>query len=277
MLTDSGPSQALSDQDSDCWPQLLIEWTSWATAEGTAAARLLPVLSAAEQEGRLGRWFIVRKHPHWRLRYAGDTSMRPELVQLLQAGHNSGDVSWWGHGLYEPEVRAFGGPAAMRTAHALFHHDSHHVLTYLARHNTNPPPRELGRRELSVLLTSTLLRGADQDWYEQGDVWHRIAVHRRTSTNAHCPVADRQRTRMRRLMTVDATRADGVAEAVHDWLHAFITAGRELADHARQGRLERGLRAILAQHTLFAFNRLGLPTHEQLALAEQATDVVMND
>lgn len=269
------PDGAMSKQNSECWPQLLVEWSSWSAAEHTAADHLLPALAAAEREERLDRWFFVRKHPHWRLRYLDSISMRTELARLLNELHSSGDVTWWGRSFYEPEVLAFGGPAAMRTAHALFHHDSHYLLAYLARQNTIDPLREIGRRELGVLLTSTLLRAAGQDWYEQGDVWHRVALHRQAKRP---PGGDRrQRAHMHRLMTADAARADGPLADLNDWLHAFTTAGRQLADHARYGRLERGLRAILAHHTMFVFNRLGLPAHEQLALAELATDVVMND
>ena len=268
------PHRTVSNQDSECWPQLLIEWNSRTAAEHTAADHLLPALATANREERLDRWFFVRKHPHWRLRYLGSISMRTELAQLLNELHSSGDVDWWAHSFYEPEVLAFGGPAAMRTAHALFHHDSHYLLAYVARQNTIDPLRELGRRELGVLLISTLLRAAGQDWYEQGDVWHHVAVHRQA---ARSPGGERQRARMHRLMTADAARTDGPLAILQDWIHAFTTAGRELADHARYGRLERGLRAILAHHTMFVFNRLGLSAHEQLALAELATEVVMNE
>lgn len=270
------PDESMSNQDSECWPQLLIEWTSWPTAEHTAAERLLPVLAAAAREGRLDQWFFVRKHPHWRLRYLGDTSTHTQLGRLMVELHSHGDVAWWAHGLYEPETLAFGGPDAMPTAHELFHHDSHHFLAYLARQNTPAPSRELGRRELGVLLTSTLIRAANLDWYEQGDVWHRITTHRPT-TRTHHSGDDQRRKRVHRLMTVDAARGDGPLEVLHDWLHAFTAAGRDLADQALHGRLERGLRAILAHHAMFMFNRLGLPTHEQNTLAELATEVIMND
>lgn len=276
MPSDFNAPGIMSDEDSECWPQLLIEWTSWAAAERTAAERLLPVLATAEREERLDRWFFVRKHPHWRLRYLGDTSTRTELVHRLEELRSSGDVSWWAHGLYEPETLAFGGPAAMRTAHALFHRDSDHALAYLSRQHTTTPPRELGRRELAVLLTSTLLRAAGLDWYEQGDVWDRISKQRQNTAASSRGYA-RQRVRLHRLMTVDPTRSGGPMEALHPWFHAFAVAGDELADHALHGRLERGIRGILAHHALFVFNRIGLPAHEQNTLAELATDVVMND
>ena len=59
-----------------------------------------------------------------------------------------GVVQHWWETIYEPEERAFGGPAGMDVAHQLFHADSHGALTYLAE------PRAAGRRELSIMLCS---------------------------------------------------------------------------------------------------------------------------
>ena len=60
----------------------------------------------------------------------------------------------------------------MGVAHALFHADSHHLLRHLAE------ARQDHRRELGLLLGTAHQRGAGQDWFEQGDMWAQVAVHR---------------------------------------------------------------------------------------------------
>lgn len=85
-----------------------------------------------------------------------------ELDQLTAAGQISG---WW-PGIYEAETAAFGGSPGMEIAHDLFCADSRAIVTMLRSDETM-----LGRRELSLLLCATLMRAANLEWYEQGDVW----------------------------------------------------------------------------------------------------------
>ncbi|PRW63102.1 thiopeptide-type bacteriocin biosynthesis protein [Actinopolyspora mortivallis] len=284
MLPDSTTprERADFDGDHDCWPQLLIEWADWNNAEATAVRWLHPALTTAERDGRLGQWFFVRKHPHWRLRYLGDTTARTYLAQTLEKLTDTGEVTRWVDGIYEPETLAFGGATAMTTAHRLFHDDSRNILDYLVRQRTTESPREPGRRELGVMLISAFLRGAELDWYEQGDVWNRIAQLRGTNNDAPShplPITRQQRQNMQRLMTADAARLakSGPLEPIRDWLDAFAVAGNVLHEYAQHGQLERGLRAVLAHHAVFTWNRLGLSAQEQRTLSERATTVVMNN
>lgn len=60
----------------------------------------------------------------------------------------------------------------MTCAHELFHADSRAILAL--HHHTNP----LGRRELSVLLCTVLMRAASLEWYEMGDTWHQVTAER---------------------------------------------------------------------------------------------------
>ncbi|MFJ1756468.1 methyltransferase, FxLD system [Kitasatospora sp. NPDC088134] len=59
-------------------------------------------------------------------------------------------------------------------------------------------------------------------------------------------------------------------------MDAFEHAGQDLARLAREGRLHRGLRAVLAHHLLFHANRAGLPVDHQAALAARALDAVFH-
>jgi protein-L-isoaspartate(D-aspartate) O-methyltransferase len=83
-------------------------------------------------------------------------------------------------------------------------------------------------------------------------------------------------------MTVDvsptSTLVDGgPLDAIADWIRAFEQAGRQLAELARRGLLERGLRAVLAHHVIFHWNRLGLPFADQSTLSTLARKVVMGN
>jgi protein-L-isoaspartate(D-aspartate) O-methyltransferase len=66
----------------------------------------------------------------------------------------------------------------MDIAHALFHQDSQHLLARAAQIESSPA---LGRSEATVLLYSAMLRAAGLDWFEQGDVWAKIATLRPAS------------------------------------------------------------------------------------------------
>ncbi|WP_433234829.1 methyltransferase, FxLD system [Actinomadura nitritigenes] len=258
------------------WPQYIIDFADWRQAEEIAATALRPALVDAERAGAIRRWFFVRKAPHWRLRcQAGANDARHHLADVLDDLKSDGRLIGWAVGIYEPETRAFGGGTAMEVAHQIFHHDSRYILEYLARRRTGT--HGLRARELGILLGTVMMRGANQDWYEQGDVWARVAHHRRA--DRPCMAGDTD-TSARRLMTIDVSAEStlvhgGPLADIADWISAFERAGQQLAELARRGRLERGLRAVLAHHVIFHWNRLGLTYTEQNALATLTTEVVM--
>ncbi|MCF2531154.1 methyltransferase, FxLD system [Yinghuangia soli] len=267
----------------DEWPQYLVEFTDWNGAEATTAARLLPVLNAATAAGDITRWSFLRKHPHWRLRYhsphqtasAGSALLRQALDSLVTEGLATRCTP----SIHEPETTAFGGPEGIEVAHDLFHHDSGAVLAHGARQRAggaNSP--SLGRRELAVLLPSVLMRAARLDWYEQGDVWAKVA-HQRPGPDGPRTSA-RQRSSVQRLMTIDAGPSSalvtsGALTHLAAWVAAFDHAGSRLAELAGRGRLGRGLRAVIAHHVIFHWNRLGLPRADQHILSTLTKEAVM--
>ncbi|MFJ2247476.1 methyltransferase, FxLD system [Streptomyces sp. NPDC094461] len=259
----------------DEWLQRVIQFTDWAHAETVAVEHLLPLLTT--EDPGLTQWSFLRKFPAWRLRYrATDGDPAKRLDAALDELVAVGVLACWTPGIYEPEETAFGGPAAMEIASALFHQDSSHLLEQLAREQAPSGPG-LGRRELGVLLLSVAMRSAGLDWYEQGDVWARIAAERPGDEPQHL---DRHKAAAHRLMTVDVGLTGSIVVGgrlapVADWIAAFEWLGQQLADLNRQGRLERGLRAVLAHHGIFHWNRLGLPAEDQHALSTLAKEVVM--
>ena len=235
---------------------------------------MIPILLRADDTRLISAWFIVRKGTHWRLRYLPTRtgSAHTHITDCLTALHQAGHLTDVVEAVYEPEVHAFGGHRAMRIAHRLWHLDSRHLFT--------PPPRQprpARTRELSLLLCAEMLRAAGLDWYEQGDVWARAADHRDPADPDHIrhlldPI--------RRLLTVapaSLTHAGAPLAVATTWLDAFTTTGKALRRLNDDGHLHRGLRDVLTHHVIFAWNRRGIPDHEQAALASTARTVVFGD
>ncbi|EPD56527.1 methyltransferase, FxLD system [Streptomyces sp. HGB0020] len=254
----------------DRWQQHNITFVDREVARRTIAERLGPALIEAAANGQLTGWWFMNKQP-WPLRYLADKPS-PAIESLLSDLVGDGVAVSCLPSVYEPEVDAFGGPAAMDAAHELFHSDSHHLLTYL------PSPMHLGRRETAVLLASALMRGAGLDWFEQGDVWAKVAALR-PATNPPPPErAAELAPPMRKLMTADAHSLCHSGSPLHahkEWVTAFERAGATLADLSARGALTRGLRAVIAHHVIFHANRAGLLRDDQSALSHIAREVAM--
>ncbi|MBC7277092.1 thiopeptide-type bacteriocin biosynthesis protein [Nocardioides sp. NBC_00368] len=254
------------------WRQATITFGNPDTAVQIAMDHLAPILTEAETRGLITCWFYVRKGD-WRLRYlpTADTptdspTKRHMTTRLDQLVHD--DVLHRAvAGIYEPEVHAFGGPQAMDTAHQLWHHDSRHLLTRSAATATRD-------REVSIMLCATMMRAAGLDWYEQGDVWACVADHRDPPALA---LAESLQQPTHRLLTVDPadlTRKDAPLAGCHEQFDAYTHAGQALRELNQRGRLHRGLRATLAHHVIFAWNRRSIPGAYQAALATAAKTVV---
>jgi thiopeptide-type bacteriocin biosynthesis protein len=256
--------------DQTPWTQVNITYpgSDPRQRERHAIDHLARVLPAAEADGHLSSWWFIRKGP-WRVRYlltSGAIDKDP-VQPLLTNGQ--ADVVAWSHDVYEPEVHAFGGPASMDTAHTLFHHDCRHLLAFL-----NGSPHD--RRERSLILCTALMRSAGLDLNEQGDVWARVAEQR--AGVPHQPPAPDP--------NVWATFSSGVrhlllgtarAEAMMtDWIAAFEDAGMKLRAFREGGELTRGIRAVIAVHVIFHWNRIGLGAVTQATLARVASDAVFS-
>ncbi|MFJ8745313.1 thiopeptide-type bacteriocin biosynthesis protein [Embleya sp. NPDC127516] len=88
-------------------------------------------------------------------------------------------ITNWRETIYEPETYVFGGSEGTKAAHTLFHADSRGILDHLHSHDPATPAKQrIGRREVSILITSALFCSAWQEWSEQGDIWHRTTQER---------------------------------------------------------------------------------------------------
>lgn len=259
------------------WQQVTITFNDWDTAERTAAAHLGPTLVDAEAAELVDAWFFIRKAPCWRLRFlptTDDSAGRAATLihDQLNTLRHADRINRWAATIYEPETHAFGGPAAMDAAHRLFHADSRHVLAWLRDQTAGDR-----RRELSVLLCSILIRAAAQDWYEQGDIWARVAQHRSPPEISPERLPALQAD-LRRLLTADTAHVFGAGSLGKHaaWADTYRQAGAWLGEAARTGALRRGVRAVLAHHVIFAWNRLGLPHTTQSVLATLAAAVAFD-
>ncbi|MCO6004749.1 thiopeptide-type bacteriocin biosynthesis protein [Actinoallomurus purpureus] len=251
------------------WRQTNLTFGDWQIAEQAAVAFLGPRLTDAENAGHITAWWFVRKRATWRLRYLPTTGRQEQAAAVLdELTHDllaHGGLCDVATVIYEPETHAFGGPEAMQVTHVLFHADSRHLLNHLQRSS------KALRHELGLLLGGRLMRAAGQDWYEQGDIWAHVAAHRSTGDNS--PLAP-DPAAVRLFITA---RDDGEHSPLRNapaWATAFEQAGWQVAELAQRGTLTRGLRAILAHHVLFAWNRAGVAAHHQALLAATASEVV---
>ncbi|MCW2948943.1 MAG: hypothetical protein JWR24_5660 [Actinoallomurus sp.] len=251
------------------WRQVSLWCDDWQAAEQIAVSHLGPQLAGAERAEIISSWWFVRKAESWRVRYLpapGRYEQATTLVeQTMQDLAVGGAIRRWAATVYEPEIDAFGGPEGMDIAHDLFHVDSRHILGHLRQARTDH------RRELGLILGTALMRAAGLDWYEQGDVWAQVAAHRTTHQQ---PPSGTAAQSVHQLITARTHSAHSPLAAVPAWPGAFDRAGRCLAELAHQGGLTRGLRAVLAHHILFAWNRIGLPADVQATLAGTAAHSV---
>ena len=252
------------------WRQTTITFPDPHAAQQTASRHLAPILAKAEARHLITTWFYVRKDS-WRLRYLPATNatdadhyLTSELERLTHDRHIRAAVP----GIYETETHAFGGPEAMDTAHRLWHHDSRRLLA------RSTDQLSAHQRELSIMLSAAMMRAAGLDWYEQGDVWARVADHRDPPPPA---LIDAQQQSLQRLLTVDPaslTHEGTPLAAAGTWFEAHTAAGDALNRLNQTGRLRRGLRAVLAHHVIFAWNRRSIPGLHQAALAHLAKTII---
>ncbi|MGC0415201.1 thiopeptide-type bacteriocin biosynthesis protein [Embleya sp. AB8] len=263
--------------DTPDWLQVQLHFADWESARTTAATCLLPVLETATTPG--GTWWFIRKHPHWRVRLQlgaryDQARQHTRLAQALDGLTHEGNLRGWSTGHYEPETTAFGGPEAMAAAHTLFAADSQAILRPV-------PDLPLGPRELSMLCCGALLHGARLEPYEIGDVWAKVTHDRPLPPDTAPARLDTVIAAVRTILRTDPA-PDGNAfgnrrplAAARSQAQAFHACGEALARLARSGRLQRGLRSILAYHVIFHWNRAGLSTRQQILLAYAARHTIL--
>ena len=249
------------------WWQVYIRFTSWEEAERTFADHIAPLLRHAESDRVVTAWWFIRKHPSWRLRIHPGTPRRATFPPTWTFSSRPARSA---------ETMMFGDDPGMDIAHTLFCGDSRNIITIYGGHEAI-----LGRREMSVLLCSTLMRAAGLEWYEQADVWHRITQDRPLPGNIHHDNVNTLAAQLTPLLLAETTPdgpllgTNGPLAKTAEWFEVFRRAGDNLGTAAREGRLSRGLRDVISYQTIFHLNRLGVPTRHQCILAAAAKTAIL--
>ncbi|WP_145503290.1 thiopeptide-type bacteriocin biosynthesis protein [Streptomyces sp. CFMR 7] len=259
------------------WQQVNIRFEDYKQAQRAFRAYLEPALRAWP----VGRWWFLRKAPYWRLRcHPGPGASAQDMADHLAAALDS-SVSWgvttdWRPALYEPETTAFGGPAGMPLAHDLFHSDSKGVLDH-ARAAEENPSDVLGAKETSLLAMSLLMRAAQLELGEQGDVWSRVEERRPLPDDITPQQVSNMAPSMRRLLLADARPllGSGPLAPVRTWIEDLEHHGHRLAAAAEADGLSTGKRAILARHILFHWNRMGFGLCQQAIWARASREAAI--
>ncbi|MFE2293722.1 thiopeptide-type bacteriocin biosynthesis protein [Streptomyces sp. NPDC059452] len=259
------------------WQQVNIRFVDYERAQHAFSACLAPAL----RTWPVGRWWFVRKAPHWRLRChpapgASAQDMADHVAAALDSSVSWGVTADWRPALYEPETIAFGGPAGLPLAHALFHSDSEGVLGH-ARVAEENPSDVLGAKETSILAMTLLMRAARLELGEQGDVWGRVEERRPLADDVTPQQVSTMTSPMRRLLLIDARPLldSGSLTPVRTWIEALEQHGRVLANAAAAGELSAGTRAILVRHILFHWNRMGFGLRQQSIWARATRTAAM--
>ncbi|SEF38107.1 thiopeptide-type bacteriocin biosynthesis domain-containing protein [Amycolatopsis pretoriensis] len=265
---------ALERRAEDAWYQVRVQFADWSAAETVGATMLGPALDDLRACEAIAGWWFLRKHPCWRLRLLRADAAAVDRVLDQLAGTDV--IARWWPTVYEPETAAFGGATGIDTVHELFCADSAGVLAYL-RHDVPG----LGRRELSVLLLSGLMRATGLDAFECGDVFDRVARVRPAPTDADTERLDKLVEKVRLLLSIaDLAESElftpgGPVAYAAPWLAAMHVGGERLGHDAAAGRLDRGLRAILTHVVIFHWNRFGLSATSQGLLARAAATALL--
>ncbi|MHB8574591.1 MAG: thiopeptide-type bacteriocin biosynthesis protein [Dehalococcoidia bacterium] len=204
----------------------------------------------------------MRKPPGLRLRFLGralSDRLEPALVGWLEQAERRGLIRGFRFAVYEPEQFRFGGPAGMTIAHAQFDADSRLALRYEALDDTGRAalPRDL----FSLVKTNDLFVRCVEDGAEVWDIWQRLFA----AVGATVPAlrdADLSRERDALYGTPAFTRAltpSALSLQQDAQIANADTAARLHAAFAAQ-RLTVGLRGLLADLTIFHWNRLGFTT-----------------
>lgn len=260
------------------WHQVSIRFADYDRAERAFRTHLAPFL---RPDGPVGMWWFVRKAPHWRLRChpapeATSQDVAAHIAKALDSSVSCGATANWHPALYEPESIAFGGPAGLPLAHALFHADSEGVLDYNSAFEANPTDL-LGPQETSLLTMSLLMRAAGLEVGEQGDVWGRVEERRPLPDSVPPQRVSTMTAPMKRLLLTDARPllADGALAPVRSWIESLQHHGRRLAEAADSNRLNTGKRAVLARHILFHWNRMGFSVRRQSIWSRAAREALL--
>lgn len=244
----------------------------------TVAARIAPRLNGDDARGAIRSWWWLNKADRLgsavRLRILLRREDRAAARDAVIARVREGVVTPLSVLRYEPELCLFGGPAGMSIAHTHFAEDSRFLVNWMR--DGDPARTPTLPDGVTAALSLRLLQASGLDLFETWDVFARVLDKRRPWAGP-AALVERYRTMARDILRAgtDAVfRLYPGAQRTHlDTYRAALTdIGSSLSRTYSEGRLECGLRELLAPVILFQWNRAGLSGRRQGALAQAMVD-----
>ena len=265
---------ALDDGDARQWVQIGLE-----TAAGPGP-ELYRALAAAARELSAGPavsgFFFMHKPPGLRIRFA----VAAEAAADFASGIRQAAGEWQAAGLitgvvpgvYEPETRLFGGPAAMACVHDLFERDSIAWLRYHSTVEPDPGPAWA----LSLVMLRHLFTGIGIVDWEDVDVWDRVTRRTGRSMPGEALATDDFRETASGIVSL-WNDADALVAELSEPARAIVAAYAASAapvierwrrDYFQGGDALLGPRQAAALYTIFHWNRSGMSIARQSVISE---------
>lgn len=261
-------------RESSHWIQLNVAVIGTSDAERRDNAwrmlrRVVPVIVDLKSEGLARSFFFQWKPPGYRLRVEitppaeGDATLKDRVSTVfgrlsfeLERARSIGAVASFAHVVYEPELRIFGGAQAMNEVHHLFDVDTTLYIERLAlSRSTMFEPLADDTLWLAFVLNDLVSRAVG-DTGEAWDVFRSLLTRHGIDPE---PGASR-------------LPEDGIRVSFGE--RAFLTRYRE--EHHRfadaitalsnTGKLDVGVRELLANVVQFQLNRHQVEPHDQHAI-----------
>jgi thiopeptide-type bacteriocin biosynthesis protein len=255
--------------DSSEWLQVNVSLNQQ-TGQVTPAAMALfdglrEQLPKWRREGLVARFFFVRKPPGARLRFLcplGESQVTGELELTLQQLQRQGFVPHFFGSRYEPEQARFGGAEAMSLVHDYFDADTSQWL--LLQQISAAKRRSFPAGTLLTNVFNHLFAAVVGDPAEVWDIWCQCSeLAGRESFEADEDYLDPM------FASIEALRPLASPDEMAI-LDAYESANMTLATGLKQlwsdGKLQRGVRGVLATVAMFGLNRHGIDQNVQSKL-----------
>jgi thiopeptide-type bacteriocin biosynthesis protein len=264
---------ALPPVSADGWMQVNVSLSR--RRDGSAIPAALALFDYLRERlpewrttGAVARFFFLRKPPDLRLRFLcpnGESKVARELELALRRLEQDGFVLSFFRSPYEPEQTRFGGAEAMRLVHDYFDVDSSQWLLL----------QRMGVAKRCSFLATTLLTGVLNHLFaavvgDPAEVWDIWCQCTGLIGEESAPMAGDCLNPV--FASIDELRPVASPEEIAI-LDAYEAANLAMAAGLKQvwsqGKLQRGVRGILATVAMFVLNQHGIDQSAQTLLVHK--------